>query len=432
MNNKIRPISLRLNLTNLHIYKTLTNSNKNNNYLNFLFIENYLKSLFSFFYLSKKTMKTEKKYYSNKKTTSGTNTTIFIGNVSFKKNYDGLYIKINYYLDKNFAKQETLLFIKKKLKEAQFFLQKTLKHNIYIIKNNLHNVFKLIPLINNKMLLKSNLQRLKIILLKNPMEKKKLYKDLQYSNKINKEYLYFKKSLMFYQKNEYFNRLHKVFFILFLYKRIDVKLLVNAIAIELSKLRKGHSFFFKFLNNMLTLLINNQKTNHKIKGLSLTIKGRLILRNRQTPRKKKFILNIGKLNRMTLNSYIIQENCVSIGRLGSVNINLLINFSKIKRINYNMDSSELVNKHININNKLLLTNTKIIHKSDYIKNFFLNRVYLEKQINSYNNLYTKLIFFIEYNRKDLNNNFSEKNLIKTFQQAYKKSELKSLKKIYSE
>jgi hypothetical protein len=102
----------------------------------------------------------------------------------------------------------------------------------------------------------------------------------------------------------------------------DLIMLTNALAYEFKILRKRHSYFISFLQQIIHYMLVKYQEHTTILGLRLTIKGRITFGTRQTRRKQKKIIYIGKLNGGLIESSIDTASSLAISRFGTINIKL--------------------------------------------------------------------------------------------------------------
>jgi hypothetical protein len=104
----------------------------------------------------------------------------------------------------------------------------------------------------------------------------------------------------------------------------DLIMLTNALAYEFKILRKRHSYFISFLQQIIHYMLIKYNVHTTILGLRLTIKGRITFGTRQTRRKQKKIISIGKINGGLVESSIDTASSLAISRFGTINIKLEI------------------------------------------------------------------------------------------------------------
>jgi hypothetical protein len=127
-----------------------------------------------------------------------------------------------------------------------------------------------------------------------------------------------------FRKNRFFMRILPIMFSNFFASTPDLIMLANAIAYEFKILRKRHSYFISFLNQIIHYMLIKYHAHTSILGLRLTIKGRITFGTRQTRRKQKKIIYIGKINGGLLESSIDSASSLAISRFGTINIKLEI------------------------------------------------------------------------------------------------------------
>jgi hypothetical protein len=125
-----------------------------------------------------------------------------------------------------------------------------------------------------------------------------------------------------FRKNRFFMRILPIMFSNFFATTPDLIMLTNALAYEFKILRKRHSYFISFLQQIIHYMLVKYQEHTTILGLRLTIKGRITFGTRQTRRKQKKIIYIGKLNGGLIESSIDTASSLAISRFGTINIKL--------------------------------------------------------------------------------------------------------------
>jgi len=111
-------------------------------------------------------------------------------------------------------------------------------------------------------------------------------------------YSYISRKLSNFTDNNYFSRLLNVFLSSFMLNKVDFVIILKAISYELENLRKQHKALITFVFQLLRIFFLVFHRYHKLLGLSLRFKGRLVSFNREDPRSNKFFLTLGRKNAM--------------------------------------------------------------------------------------------------------------------------------------
>lgn len=337
MNSRVRPEVTRLHFSIKNRYST-TFKHCSSKHIRLSAVEDYIRVIFS-----------DRSKRSHDKVGGGTLVTFF-GRFQIIKSIDSLHIHFLYYLDKS-RLLNNKRYIEKKLRTAKKLLSKVWSCKVLIHSKNVYDC-----LWQSESIFGDWLPSMP----KNSQKRKTKFLDFKFLNKlffqvsskkdkeilsdsvkklysVNIAYRFFLNSFIFMHNNDHFIKLNKVIYCCFAYRYVDVKIITESIAYTLSKLRQGHIFFFQSVKEIFKIIFSNQRTLlysiKKILGLSLIFKGRLILKNRQTPRKKKFILSLGEKLNTLLQANIASSKSIAICKLGVINVSLSFTYLKSKVFN---------------------------------------------------------------------------------------------------
>lgn len=317
---------------------------------------------------------------------------ISIGEQSFAININRLIILINFFFNLEIASNQQLSSFVNKITSLKKFIKKTFKIDVYIILNNYYLFLWKFNLYNNC----TDKQAFEVI---QEAKKENIFyvSEANFFYKIKENY----KNIMYINKtpkNIFFYKLINPLFTIFNHKTIDCILITKIISTELNNLRKNHNKFIYCLKDILNYLF---KMNKNLTGLKLIIKGRLTPNNRQTRRKQKKTIIIGKLENTKKNNYLINGSNLAYSCFGIINISLTCNIKKeMSTTIYNNDKNtklqtmlfrrnitdtilkNIIQKNIYINIFTIINNTlsnryhllKISNKKEFIKTIFLNKV----------------------------------------------------------
>jgi hypothetical protein len=141
-----------------------------------------------------------------------------------------------------------------------------------------------------------------------------------------KYYIKLVSKLKKYKRNRYFNRVFNVLFTGFNLKNLDFSLIIQAISIELKNLRKLHRRFVLFVCDSLREFYLLYKHLHTLSGMIFVVKGRLILKNRETRRSVKKVFRLGKLQKGNVNANSFSVSQIVSNRYGSINVELFYSY----------------------------------------------------------------------------------------------------------
>ena len=142
-------------------------------------------------------------------------------------------------------------------------------------------------------------------------------------------YLYAKRRLLRFTKHNYFTRLLNVFLSSFMLTKIDFIVILKAVSYELENLRKQHKALISFVFALMRIFFVVFKRAHKLLGLSLRFKGRLVTFNRENPRSNKFFLTLARKNAMNQQIEAESYAYAAFGRFGCTNITLKVSFISV-------------------------------------------------------------------------------------------------------
>jgi hypothetical protein len=125
-----------------------------------------------------------------------------------------------------------------------------------------------------------------------------------------------------YRKNKYFFRTFNTILSGFLTPNLDVNLIVNIIVLELKNLRKQHKIYIKFVRMLLLKFFIVFKYRHVLAGFIFSVKGRLILYNRETRRSVKLITRYGSISKANMRTRLCGYQANTSARYGAMYISL--------------------------------------------------------------------------------------------------------------
>lgn len=366
MNNRLPSKILRLNTTTNTFINSLKRSNKTNGKLNtnlsFRQAEIFIKS--SFINKNAVSLNTLSVFKSLRGVPLSD---VFIGRIHFTNEISKIVIKFSYFSDKTDLGGGIRgdNFVLERFIQVKKYLSSVWKKPVVFIVKNIHDcLWKACRVFGHTKVtysgIKLNMKRnikvgnnskrlLKKISVKKRNKKKGGIKktvkgQLKVLHLMYLGYNRFYKSFQQFHKNEYFGKISQAVYVCFLYRNIECGIITQVVSGELSRLKKGHISFFRCISEMFTHIFNQSNQKDKVKGLSLTLKGRLVLKNRQTPRKKKFVLTLGKQESTQLNSFTADNTSLSVGKLGIVSV-------RLKVIKFRLITRKTIFKTIHTNHK---------------------------------------------------------------------------------
>jgi hypothetical protein len=125
-----------------------------------------------------------------------------------------------------------------------------------------------------------------------------------------------------YRKNKFFFRTLNTILSGFLAPVLDVNLIVNIITLELKNLRKQHKFYLRFINILLSKFFRAFQSKHNLTGFVFSVKGRLILYNRETRRSVKFITRVGMVYKANMQATLRSYQKETSARYGAMYVSL--------------------------------------------------------------------------------------------------------------
>lgn len=268
---------------------------------------------------------------------------IFNNNLTFKNNNIFNLMGKCFHKKIFFKQKKRLYFFRKKIRSKfifPFYKYSYLKANRTLLQKKFNKV-KLRWLKRTHMFSKYrkfNKVKFRYILknIKKKFFKKRFIFNLRCLYEEFKHQFYIEYNLRKFSKNRYFPRIYMTFLSSYILQ--DPQLLTEAVALELSNLRKHHYFFSLLLKKLRLFSFDFlSKTSIPIPGLffdrprhynnicqgfKLNLKGRLTLRGRRLRRKIKVYIKQGKMIWSNYKSRLSFGEKLSITRFGTVNVKL--------------------------------------------------------------------------------------------------------------
>jgi hypothetical protein len=204
-----------------------------------------------------------------------------------------------------------------------------------------------------------------------------------------------------YKKNKYFFRTLNTILSGFLAPELDVNIIVNVITLELKNLRKQHKYYLKFVNALLLKFFKIFKYKHKLIGFLFSVKGRLILYNRETRRSVKFITRYGSIYKANMGVQLLGHQNKTGARYGAMYVSLYLSLYGMKQEQISNCNGYAAHNHaITAAKSVFMKNSKydLFFDANYLKRTGKNTIFFFRQYLYNNKGENKNIFFYLLNQ----------------------------------
>jgi hypothetical protein len=378
MSYKANPISIRINKSrlqsdlNLNKYSVLNSWNLRYNLL--CYFDNLLSSVVS---LPKKNVNTKRS-----KELKNVSMPIINGKSTVHISTNTISVFLSYYFNKDYTTKDILNKFSDKLRKAKFFFKKIYGCQIVIIHNNIYNFLWKFYIYNSytKEVQSTNI-------LQASLTNYNLLQEKSFFLQLRKNYEIYLSKFNKYRSNRYYHRMINTIFTIFNQTYADSCMLSNVLAQELASLRQNHKNFMKFAYALIKHCFENLCSN-KLAGISVIIKGRLIFKTRQLPRKQKKLMNFGKISLSKINIMVDSSNKEAVSRFGVINIKVDFYYKKFNFMLQERITPSLIFEKLSKNN---LAGELLLYK--VLEIFFL---FLQKRFDILSTLKQKDFFMKKY------------------------------------